>query len=168
MIIRHANKNHTDNTQLNTARTDLCSIHHEMNPLLCARVEMQNKQKQQTCKNTVRLPMFSAVVEAGPDTVSDCKVMSTGCLERGGGRQNENNCTSRSGIRGGGGDDTPGLEMDKASLIQTHKTSVLVSSSPNYKADVHFNKAQPSFDSFKSVLHLFVRSLNIYVCVFSF
>lgn len=86
MIIRHANKNHTDNTQLNTARTDLCSIHHEMNPLPCARVEMQNKQKQQTCKNTVRLPMFSAVVEAGPDTVSDCKVMSTGCLERSGRR----------------------------------------------------------------------------------
>lgn len=69
---------------------------------------------------------------------------------------------------GGGGDVTPGLEMDKASLIQTHKTSVLVSSSPNYKTEVHFNKAQPSFNSFKSVLHLFVRSLNIYVCVFSF
>lgn len=30
--------------------------------------------------------MFSAVVEAGPDTVSDCKVMSTGCLERSGRR----------------------------------------------------------------------------------
>lgn len=176
MIIRHANKNHTDNTQLNTARTDLCSIHHEMNPLPCARVEMQNKQKQQTCKNTVRLPMFSAVVEAGPDTVSDCKVMSTGCLERsgrrgeGGGRMKT---TARpvlesEGGGGGGGDVTPGLEMDKASLIQTHKTSVLVSSSPNYKTDVHFNKAQPSFNSFKSVLHLFVRSLNIYVCVFLF
>lgn len=116
MIIRHANKNHTDNTQLNTARTDLCSIHHEMNPLPCARVEMQNKQKQQKCKNTVRLPMFSAVVEAGPDTVSDCKVMSTGCLERsgrrgeGGGRMKTTArpvLESEGGGGGGGGGTSP-------------------------------------------------------------
>lgn len=82
MIIRHANKN--PSAQHGQDR----SLQHpyEMNPLLCARVEMQNKQKQQKCKNTVRLPMFSAVVEAAPDTVSDCKVMSTGCLERSGRR----------------------------------------------------------------------------------
>lgn len=99
---------------------------------------MQNKQKQQKCKNTVRLPMFSALVEAGPDTVSDCKVMSTGCLERsgrrgeGGGRMKTTARPILESEGGGGGwrvTSPQGLEMDKASLIQTHKTSVLVSSS---------------------------------------
>lgn len=85
-----------------------------MNPLLCAIVEMQNKQKQQKCKNTVAYPFFSALVGTGPDTVSDCKMMSTGCLERrgrrgeGGGRMKT---TARPVLEseGGGGDVTPGV-----------------------------------------------------------
>lgn len=134
MIIRHANKNPSHRQHAAQHGQDRSLQHpYEMNPLLCARVEMQNKQKQQKCKNTVRLPMFSAVVEAGPDTVSDCKVMPTGCLERsgrrgeGGGRMKTTARPVLESEGGGGGGwgwrvtSPPGLETDEASLIQTHK-----------------------------------------------